>query len=139
MRLFVSSLILLLLVVQLRSRDGGPPPCVCVCGGSISCPRNTTAYCECNESKHCSGICLGTAATPIRQTAVVLTYITRERVTEETLRETPQRYVPILDKFLESRIADGVYRMNYQDRVIGFTFTEKTLGDLKTAYAQLRR
>jgi hypothetical protein len=61
----------------------------------------------------------------------------RERVTEANLRETPRRYIPILDQFIKSEISYGIYRMKYEERTIGFSLTEKTVNDLKEARDEL--
>jgi len=138
MKLFVSSLILLSVLAFLQLARS-PPTCECLCGGQISCPANTTAYCECDNNKHCKGACLRRTGGPIKEAAGVLSIITAERITEANIREQRDRNVQILNQLFEGKVKTGLYRIEYKERTVGFGFAAETESDLRQARDELRK
>lgn len=115
-------------------------PCECIpCGGQIQCQRGSTSWCECRNDK-CFGGCLPPDRNPRRLAASVVTIITDEEVDlpPESLQQDPQRFAPILGKLLEGKVADGTYRIEYEDRKIGFVFAPAALAQLIEVEKELK-
>lgn len=130
---------LFLLVVTTMAQEN-IKPCECIpCGGQVQCTRGSTSWCECRSDK-CFGGCLPPDRNPRRLAAAVVTIITDEEVElpPESLQEDPQRIAGILGKLLEGKIAEGTYRIEYEDRKIGFVFTPAALTQLIEVETQLK-
>lgn len=143
MKSFVTSLLLsiVLLASSLVPQDPKPKPCQCLpcSGGEIRCPPKSSAYCECTKAGRCIGECFPIQKTARQEAIIVLTYITKENISEDLLDQGQKRFRSLLEKLLNGKEDEGVYRIEYEGRPIRFSFTPTTVELLEEARKSLDR
>jgi hypothetical protein len=136
MRLFASSHLCLaaaLLFLAPATLQERPAPCQCKCGGEIRCPAGFAAYCECKGSS-CSGECIKPQSNqnPHWLGAAVVSKITRKDVTPKDLfGEQRKFYSGLLGRLLQSRGPEETYHIEYEDRLVNFSFTKVAVEQLQ--------
>lgn len=106
------------------------PPCTCPCGGTHECPPGYNCYCYCTGD-HCNGRPIPRQRQAVKLAALVLSRITGEDVTVRDLRTEPKRYGVVLDKLLNGQKSTQNYTIEYEGRVLNFSFIRESLEQLK--------
>lgn len=114
-------------------------PCECIpCGGQIECQPGSTSWCECRNGK-CFGGCLLPDRNPRRLAASVLTVVTSPEndIPPDSLQQNSKEFAGILSVILKSKVENGTHRIKFEDRKIGFVFTQDALSQLSQVLREL--
>ena len=116
---------------------GQSKSCGCLpCGGKFECPQGTIGWCQCLDDR-CLGGCLPPEQNSRRFTATVLSIITKEEITSDALQKDPQKFAGLIDQLLNGRDKDEIYRITYNNQLIGFVLNAKTAIQLREVKADL--
>jgi hypothetical protein len=124
--------------VQVSTTDReAPPPCVCKCGGKTQCERGQWAYCECRDG-HCETKCTTEKHEPLELAADVVSVVEDRPVEAQAMKAEARTYAPVLHKLIfQANVSEGTYRLSYERREIGFSFTQFAVKLLRDALHQL--
>lgn len=85
----------------------------------------------------CLGGCLPPEQNPRRFTATVLSIITKEEITSDGLQKDPQKFAGLIDQLLNGRDKDEIYRITYNNQLMGFVLNAKAVIQLREVKADL--